>query len=44
MNDQIPLESIVFYPRGYTAIVMTSRQKNVVISLKGFWRRLPVIP
>lgn len=43
MDDRIPLEVIVIYPRGYKAIIMTLRQKAVVmVSWKGFWRRLPM--
>lgn len=43
MNDRIPREIIVFYPRGYKAIIMTLRQKTVVMVLwKGIWRRLLV--
>lgn len=43
MNDRIPLEIIAFHPRGYKAIIMTLRQKAVImVSLKGFWRRLPM--
>lgn len=42
MNDRIPLEIIVFYPRGYKAITMTLRQKTVVMVLwKRIWR-LPI--
>lgn len=41
MNGRVPLEIIVFPPRGYTAIVMAVRQKAVVtVLLKGFGRRL----
>lgn len=43
MNDRIPLEIIVFYPRGYKAIIMTLRQNTVIMVLQtGIWRRLPV--
>lgn len=43
MNDRIPLEIIVIYPRGYKAIIMTLRQRTVVmVLLKRFRRRLPM--